>query len=105
MNRNNNIITFRKLIKSYKLLEKFPSNDLIDAHILNTRNEISDIINKKTNKKIIIVGPCSIHNIDQAKIYAEKLIKLKNMVSDKILIIMRVYFEKPRTTIMERSNK
>ena len=47
----------------------------------------------------MIVGPCSIHNVEEAKTYALKLHKLAEKVKDKILIVMRVYFEKPRTTI------
>ena len=63
------------------------------------RIDINNIINKKDNRKIFVVGPCSIHNIDEAKEYALKLKKIADMVKDKILIIMRVYFEKPRTTV------
>ena len=46
----------------------------------------------------MIIGPCSIHNIEEAKIYGNMLKSLSNQVEDKIFIIMRVYFEKPRTT-------
>ena len=57
------------------------------------------ILQKKNDRTIFIVGPCSIHNVEEAKEYAIKLKEIADLVKDKILIVMRVYFEKPRTTI------
>ena len=67
--------------------------------MLNTRTQIDDIIYGKDSRKILIVGPCSIHNIEDAKEYGLMLYDLALKVKDKFLIVMRVYFEKPRTTI------
>ena len=95
---NINIIKVEKLITPGELKMKIPSNDIEDL-VFNTRNQITDILYGKDNRKILIVGPCSIHNIDEAKEYGLMLLDLANKVKDKFLIIMRVYFEKPRTTI------
>jgi 3-deoxy-7-phosphoheptulonate synthase len=64
-----------------------------------TRNAIHDILHGKDKRLIVIAGPCSIHDIDAAKEYAGKLKPLIDKYSDDLLIIMRVYFEKPRTTV------
>jgi len=69
------------------------------AKVVSARQEICDILDGKSKKFMMIVGPCSIHNRDSALKYARKLSELNKKVSDKILIVMRVYFEKPRTTI------
>lgn len=69
------------------------------SKVVSARQEICDILDGKSKKFMMIVGPCSIHNREAALKYASKLSELSKKVSDKILIVMRVYFEKPRTTI------
>jgi 3-deoxy-7-phosphoheptulonate synthase len=96
---NINISSFDPLIKPNVLRVTFPSTARISNLVLNTRKEVSEIISGKSKKKLFIVGPCSIHNIDQAFEYGKKLKIIADFVKDEILIIMRVYFEKPRTTI------
>ena len=96
---NINIDEFTTLIKPNKLREMLPLNNSIKELVIKTRKSIEDILSGKSNKKIFIVGPCSIHNIDSAKKYGDELKKISNLVEDKILIVMRVYFEKPRTTV------
>ena len=59
----------------------------------------TDIINGKDKRQLMIDGPCSIHDVSAAMEYARKLQKLQQKYSDKLFIVMRVYFEKPRTTI------
>lgn len=61
------------------------------------RQQVKDILNGRSHKKALIVGPCSIHNTEEALKYAEKLKKLADQVADHILIVMRVFLEKPRT--------
>jgi 3-deoxy-7-phosphoheptulonate synthase len=71
------------------------------AHMIRVeefRREIQDILTGRLNKKALIVGPCSIHNPEEALQYAKKLKAASMLVSDKILIIMRAFLEKPRTT-------
>ena len=66
--------------------------------VFKSRNEIQNIINESSEKIIILVGPCSIHDVQACLEYANKLKKLSQKVDDKIMIVMRTYFEKPRTT-------
>jgi 3-deoxy-7-phosphoheptulonate synthase len=96
---NQNIQSYTELITPDKLAEQLPSNKTMETWVMNTRNEISDIINGRSHKKLFIIGPCSVHNLSEALEYGEKLAVLAAEVRDKILIVMRVYFEKPRTTI------
>lgn len=96
---NVNVNEIAELITPKKLKEDIPVSEDILKFVNKTRNEISDILNGKSMRKIIVVGPCSIHNIELAKKYGLQLKELSDMVEDKILIVMRVYFEKPRTTI------
>ena len=67
--------------------------------VMEARQEICDILDGKSKKFMMIVGPCSIHNPDSAIEYAERLRALSEEVKERILIVMRVYFEKPRTTL------
>ena len=96
---NTKIISFQPLIKPNKLKEELPITESIQNLVINTRQEIRNIISGKSNRKLFIIGPCSIHNVDEAIVYAKELKKIADSVRDNILIVMRVYFEKPRTTI------
>jgi len=92
-------MTSQKQIRSpFELKNKLPSCDNLDKFIQNSRNQISDILNGVDPRILLIVGPCSIHNRDAAIEYAKKLYTLSSKVKDTFLILMRVYFEKPRTT-------
>jgi 3-deoxy-7-phosphoheptulonate synthase len=75
----------------------------VSQHALNTieqsRSIISDIIHRKDHRLLVVCGPCSIHDIDAAKEYALKLKELHEACKDTVYIVMRVYFEKPRTTV------
>ena len=93
------IINTQELISPKDIISQLsPSQSGIDT-IINTRLEIKDILEKKSKKFVIVVGPCSIHDVDAAKEYAVKLKNLKNVLSENSLLIMRAYFEKPRTVI------
>lgn len=96
---NKNIEYIEGLVKPDSFKKLIPSSDETKKFINETRNSISNIIKKKDKRKLFIVGPCSIHNVEQAYEYAKELKILSDSVKDKILIVMRVYFEKPRTTI------
>ena len=67
--------------------------------ILNSRKTIENILDEKDDRIFVVIGPCSIHDPIAAMEYAKKLKKISEKVSDNLFIIMRVYFEKPRTTI------
>jgi 3-deoxy-7-phosphoheptulonate synthase len=98
---NTNVNTFTTLIKPNIMINEVcePVTKNITNLVLNTRNEIQSILEKKSKKKLFIVGPCSIHDIDAAKEYGSMLKNIADKVKSSILVVMRVYFEKPRTTI------
>ncbi|MBD2518820.1 3-deoxy-7-phosphoheptulonate synthase [Nostoc sp. FACHB-973] len=96
---NTNIESSTVLITPIEIKEKLPINNLAAKTVLQGRQAIKDILDGKNSRKLIIVGPCSIHDFNAALEYAEKLKRLADAVQDKFLIVMRVYFEKPRTTV------
>ena len=96
---NSNIEEFLHLVSPEDIKGLIPSTREMQVQIQQWREEIKNIISGKSNKKLFIVGPCSIHNIKEALDYAKELKKIADIVSDTMLIVMRVYFEKPRTTI------
>ncbi|PPS39581.1 3-deoxy-7-phosphoheptulonate synthase [Chroococcidiopsis sp. TS-821] len=91
---NSHILMTPKEVKA-----KLPLTHSAEKTVLRARKEIEAILEGYDNRKFIVVGPCSIHDVKAAKEYAEKLKKLADRVKDKLLLIMRVYFEKPRTNI------
>ena len=93
------IINTQELISPKDIISQLSPSISGMKTILDTRNEIKKILDKKSNKFLVVVGPCSIHDIDAAKEYAVKLRNLKKSLSEHSLVIMRVYFEKPRTVI------
>jgi 3-deoxy-7-phosphoheptulonate synthase len=93
------IINTQELLSPSDVIRELSPSEIGIKTILESRREISRILNKKSKKFIIVVGPCSIHDIDAAKEYAVRLKKLKENLSENCLVIMRVYFEKPRTVI------
>ncbi len=81
------------------LKEKLPVTDHIADTVCRARHEVEDILSGKDNRLLVIVGPCSIHDMKAARDYAVKLVSLRKELEDQFCIVMRVYFEKPRTTI------
>ena len=96
---NLNIESISKIISPKEVKSLYPSSEKIKEHVSNYRKEIQDILSGKDKRLISIIGPCSIHDYAAAIEYAKKLKVLSEEVKDKLLIVMRVYFEKPRTTI------
>ena len=96
---NTRIIDRRKVPAPYELVNKYPINDQISKLVYGTRNEISQILHNKDDRIFVVVGPCSIHDPSSAIEYAKKLSDEAKNFSENLLIIMRVYFEKPRTTV------
>ena len=80
-------------------LKEIPLTDEMSGLVLKSRQEIRDVLNGKDDRLLAIVGPCSIHDPKAAHEYAEKLAAVKKELEDRLVIVMRVYFEKPRTTI------
>jgi 3-deoxy-7-phosphoheptulonate synthase len=96
---NINICSKSPLLSPGEIKSRLPISPEAVAKVLESRKTICDILDRKSNKHIMIVGPCSIHDLDSAVEYAERLKKLSEQVDDRIMLLMRVYFEKPRTTI------
>lgn len=96
---NLNIGSCKPLLSPDELKNEIKANETIYQTVLEGRNIINNIIDKKDNRIIAIVGPCSVHDYDSAIEYAKKLKILKDKYNDKLVVIMRVYFEKPRTTV------
>ncbi|MDD2871551.1 MAG: 3-deoxy-7-phosphoheptulonate synthase [Candidatus Gracilibacteria bacterium] len=88
----------KKIITPNQLKKKLVLSEKLTKNIENWRETSSKIIHKKNKKILVIVGPCSIHNYEESLFYAKKLNKLKKKVPN-LFLVMRTYFEKPRTTI------
>ncbi|MAT52132.1 MAG: 3-deoxy-7-phosphoheptulonate synthase [Porticoccaceae bacterium] len=95
---NLNIESQETLITPQALKEEIPMTDRAAETVYNGRQAVQNILDGKDHRIFVVVGPCSIHDVDAARDYARRLKKLADDVSDTLLIIMRVYFEKPRTT-------
>ncbi|MBT8422816.1 MAG: 3-deoxy-7-phosphoheptulonate synthase [Gammaproteobacteria bacterium] len=89
----------RTLISPAVLIEEIPVSEPAAALIAETRSVAEQIVAGEDDRIIVVVGPCSIHDPGAAVEYARLLLEAKTRHADDLLIIMRVYFEKPRTTV------
>ncbi|MFM0018223.1 3-deoxy-7-phosphoheptulonate synthase [Paraburkholderia azotifigens] len=89
----------RPLISPALLLDELPCPPDVQTLVEKSRVEIADILHDRDDRLVVVVGPCSIHDHDQAMEYAHKLKAAADSLRDDLLIVMRVYFEKPRTTV------
>ncbi|MHA1587974.1 MAG: 3-deoxy-7-phosphoheptulonate synthase [Candidatus Thorarchaeota archaeon] len=96
---NLNIEQFRSLIAPKKLKDEFPGTNQVAQLVADSRNIIQDILINRDERRMVIVGPCSLHDYKATLEYTERLRRLQDDVSNRILIIMRAYVEKPRTTL------
>ena len=96
---NTHIEKSQVLITPIEIKTRLPLTDLQQITVLKSRQGIEAILDGKDTRKFIVVGPCSIHDVKAAQEYAKRLKILADQVSDQLLLIMRVYFEKPRTTV------
>jgi len=94
-----NIQSHEIVITPENLKKNLPVTGLARQVITNSRQVIKDILDNKDHRLLVVVGPCSIHDVDAALEYAKKLKVLAEQVQDTLYIVMRVYFEKPRTTV------
>lgn len=91
--------SFDPLVPPSVMAERFPMTRSANATVVEARDAIMRILNGEDDRLMVVVGPCSIHDEAGALEYAERLHALATRVSDRLLVIMRVYFEKPRTTV------
>ena len=93
------IASTEPLVTPSELAHELPATEQQHQSVLSGRSQIQDILEGRDQRLAVIVGPCSIHDERAALEYAERLARLAEDVKDQLLIVMRVYFEKPRTTV------
>ena len=94
-----NITSNEILITPEQLKAQIPLSEAAQATVVQSRQVIRDILDGKDHRLFIVIGPCSIHDVNAAKDYAARLKELAAEVGDTLYLVMRVYFEKPRTTV------
>lgn len=96
---NINVENQRILISPTELRARVAVSEELFEFVAQSRLQIQQVLNRHDPRVIVVLGPCSIHDVDAALDYAERLQALSQTVSDTLLLVMRVYFEKPRTTV------
>ncbi len=96
---NLNVEAQEVLITPARLKAALPMSDAAKAVVAAGRETVRNILDGKDHRMFVVVGPCSIHDVDLAMDYAKRLKALADELQDTLLIVMRVYFEKPRTTV------
>jgi 3-deoxy-7-phosphoheptulonate synthase len=81
------------------LMEELPVSERASTIVALARQAVSRILRGEDDRLVVVVGPCSVHDLDAAEEYAQKLKKLADSVDKDLYLVMRVYFEKPRTTV------
>ena len=96
---NYHIIGHELLTPPDEIKREFPLDEAAVATVRAGHRAVKGILDRKDSRLIVVVGPCSIHNPDEALEYARRLKKLSDEVAGELLLLMRVYFEKPRTSV------
>ncbi|MBW7982553.1 3-deoxy-7-phosphoheptulonate synthase AroG [Enterobacillus tribolii] len=99
LNDDLRIKEIKELLPPVALLEKFPASEQAADTVSLARRAIHRILHDQDDRLLVIVGPCSIHDPAAAKEYAQRLLALREELNGELEIVMRVYFEKPRTTV------
>jgi len=89
----------KELLPPIAHMYELPLNEPASEVVYNTRRDIAAALHGEDDRLLVVVGPCSIHDIGAAKEYAARLMKLREQYADSLIVVMRVYFEKPRTTV------
>lgn len=89
----------KELLPPIAHLYELPISDNAAGLVHQTRQEVAELVHGKDNRLLVIIGPCSIHDPKAALEYASRLLPLRKQYEKELLIVMRVYFEKPRTTV------
>ncbi|HAT4517408.1 TPA: 3-deoxy-7-phosphoheptulonate synthase AroG [Serratia marcescens] len=89
----------KELLPPVALLEKFPATERAAKTVSQARSAIHNILRGSDDRLLVVIGPCSIHDTQAAKEYARRLLALREELSGELEVVMRVYFEKPRTTV------
>ncbi len=96
---NLNILSETTIISPLELKAELPITEEIVNKVMEYQHTVKNILAGTDKRQLAVIGPCSIHDYDSAIAYAKKLKELADKVSDSIFVVMRVYFEKPRTTV------
>ena len=97
--RDVNVISTEPLISPVGLVNELPLTPDVEATVLEGRRQIQAILRGDDPRFMVITGPCSVHDAEACVEYAQRIKRLQDEVGDRMLIVMRVYFEKPRTTV------
>lgn len=98
-NDDTRIAKVEQVLPPVALLEKYPASEIAVKTVRNARRQAHEIIHGEDDRLLVVIGPCSIHDPNAALEYAKRLKPLRDKYKDNLEIIMRVYFEKPRTTV------
>ena len=96
---NLNVVSQQPLLSPAQLHEDIPASAAVTQTVSSARQTLTRILDGSDPRLLVVVGPCSIHDIDAAMDYAHRLHDLRAEVDDQLFLVMRVYFEKPRTTV------
>ncbi|MBM4103183.1 MAG: 3-deoxy-7-phosphoheptulonate synthase [Planctomycetes bacterium] len=96
---NLNIKRFRPLVTPEEVKKDLPADEQAAHVVAASRKTIQNILTNKDKRRLVITGPCSLHDRDATLEYARRLNELQTELSEKVLLVMRAYFEKPRTTL------
>ena len=96
---NLHVVRFEPLVAPARLLAELPSPPEVTRHVAQARDEVRGILEGRDSRLLVVAGPCSIHDPVAAMEYARRLVALRDRVSETMCLFMRVYFEKPRTTV------
>ncbi|HEX2733528.1 MAG TPA: 3-deoxy-7-phosphoheptulonate synthase [Polyangiaceae bacterium] len=97
--RNLHVKSLNPLVPPAILIEDLPASDKVATTVFEGRSRVRDVLSHKSDRFLVIVGPCSIHDPVAAMDYAKRLAATAERLKDDLVIVMRVYFEKPRTTV------
>jgi len=89
----------KELLPPIALLERFPATNEASKTVFEARDAIHNIYSGKDDRLLVVIGPCSIHDPESALEYGKRLVKLREKYKGSLEVVMRVYFEKPRTTV------
>ncbi|NDP38333.1 MAG: 3-deoxy-7-phosphoheptulonate synthase [Rhodoferax sp.] len=96
---NLNVLSQQPLLSPSALHDAVPATARASQTVSTARTTVANILQGQDKRLLVVVGPCSIHDIKAAKDYAQRLKALADELTDQLFIVMRVYFEKPRTTV------
>jgi 3-deoxy-7-phosphoheptulonate synthase len=97
--QNLNVAHIKPIVTPAQLERELPASDGALASVRAGRETIRRILRREDPRLLVVVGPCSVHDVAAAREYASRLVQLREKVKDRFEVVMRVYFEKPRTTV------